>query len=340
MSLLRFLRHDPTWDIDRVSSSDVGWQSRGRQASFAGYRTDHIGGGELPDKTERLEGTVSSNITGNNAPTAAQIREHYEVEKALAARLRNSTREERKHLYSSLYDEMFRRVPLHPQLQEKQSPEFREHVMPRQLRFLCRFLERDSVFLEVGPGDCSFSFAVAPMVKRVYAAEVSEEVVSKPDQAPPNFALIHSDGLTLPLSQRSVDVAYSNQVMEHIHPEDVSDQLRAIYSVLVAGGVYVCVTPNRLCGPHDVSKYFDAVATGFHLREYTWAELTQLFRQAGFSRVTAYVGGMGLHVPCPIFLLTALERVIEPLPPYVRRTLILKTPLIALLLMIRLVGKK
>jgi SAM-dependent methyltransferase len=300
----------------------------------------HAGAGELPYKMEVIEGTVSSNITGNNAPTAAQIREHYEIEKALAARLRNSTREERKHLYSSLYDEMFRRVPAHPQLQEKQSPEFREHVMPRQLRFLCRFLRPDSVFLEVGPGDCSFSFAVAPMVKQVYAAEVSEEVVTTPEKQPPNFALILSDGLTLPLPQMSVDVAYSNQVMEHIHPDDVSDQLRAICAALVVGGVYVCVTPNRLCGPHDVSKYFDTVATGFHLKEYTWGELGDLFRRAGFSRVTAYIGGMGFHIPCPVFLLRALERVVEPLPPAVRRTLILKTPLIGLLLMIRLVGHK
>jgi SAM-dependent methyltransferase len=283
---------------------------------------------------------VSTNTTGNNAPTAEQIREHYEIEKALAARLRNSTREERKHLYSSLYDEMFRRVPVHPQLQEKQSPEFREHVMPRQLRFLCRFLEPDSVFLEVGPGDCSFSFAVAPLVKQVYAAEVSEEVVTGPEQQPPNFELILSDGLTLPLPKMSVDVAYSNQVMEHLHPDDVHDQLRSIHSVLAEDGVYVCVTPNRLCGPHDVSKYFDAVATGFHLKEYSWRELSRLFMQAGFSRVTAYIGGMGYHIPCPLFLLRALEWVIEPLPPAVRRPLILKTPLIGLLLMIRLVGHR
>jgi SAM-dependent methyltransferase len=178
------------------------------------------------------------------------------------------------------------------------------------------------------------------MVKQVYAAEVSEEVVTTPEDQPRNFALILSDGLTLPLPKLSVDVAYSNQVMEHIHPDDVPDQLQAIYSVLAPGGVYVCVTPNRLCGPHDVSKYFDAVATGFHLKEYTWGDLSQLFTQAGFSRVSAYVGGMGFHLPCPVFLLKALERVIEPLPPALRRTLILKTPLIGLLLMIRLVGHK
>ena len=59
-----------------------------------------------------------------------------------------------------------------------------------------------------------------------------------------------------------------------------------------------------------------------------------------YSKVTPYVGGMGFHFPCPLFLLRVLERVIGPVPLGLRRNLILKTPLIALLLMIRLVGEK
>jgi SAM-dependent methyltransferase len=286
------------------------------------------------------ERTVTPRVSSNNGPTPAQIRQHYEIEKALAARLRNSTREERKHLYNSLYDEMFRRVDVHPQLLEKQSPEFQARVLPRQLRFVSRFLQPDSVFLEVGPGDCSFSFAVARLVKQVYAADVSEEVAGHSGQKPPNFRLIISDGCSVPLPHNSVDVAYSNQVMEHIHPDDAIEQLQDIRAALVPGGVYVCVTPNRLCGPHDVSKYFDDVATGFHLKEYTWTELSELFRGAGFSRVTAHIGGMGFHMPCPLFLLRVLERIFEPIPPSVRRVLITKTPLIGLLFMIRLAGEK
>jgi len=128
--------------------------------------------------------------------------------------------------------------------------------------------------------------------------------------------------------------------MEHLHPDDAVDQLKSICAVLVDHGVYVCVTPNRLCGPHDVSKYFDDIATGFHLKEYTWTELSDLFLDAGFSKVTPYIGGMGFHIPCPLFLLRALERIVEPVPLGLRRKMILQTPLIALLLMIRLVGEK
>jgi len=286
------------------------------------------------------QSTLTSRVNHNDGPTAAQIREHYEIEKALATRLRNSTREERKQLYNSLYDEMFRRVPVHPQLLEKQSPEFQARVLPRQLRFVSRFVTGETIFLEVGPGDCAFAFAIAAHVKKVYAADVSEEVAGQPTQQPANFELIISDGCSVPLPANSIDVAYSNQVMEHIHPDDAMEQLRDIHTALRTHGVYICVTPNRLCGPHDISKYFDPVATGLHLKEYTWTELAYLFKAAGFSRVTAYVGGMGFNVPCPLFLLRALERIVERWSPARRRTLILKTPLIALLMMIRLVGTK
>ena len=58
--------------------------------------------------------------TGQRTPE--QIREHYEIEKKLASQLRDATREERRSLYSSLYDELFRRVPSHPQLTDKAGP--------------------------------------------------------------------------------------------------------------------------------------------------------------------------------------------------------------------------
>lgn len=51
-----------------------------------------------------------------------QIREYYEIEKELANRLRYASKQERRYLYSSLYDELYRRVPLHPQLTRKLSP--------------------------------------------------------------------------------------------------------------------------------------------------------------------------------------------------------------------------
>ena len=78
--------------------------------------------------------------------------------------------------------------------------------------------------------------------------------------------------------------------MEHLHPEDAFEQLRNIIRALAPGGRYVCITPNRLNGPHDVSSHLDREATGFHIKVYTVTELARLFRAAGFAKARVRPG--------------------------------------------------
>jgi SAM-dependent methyltransferase len=266
--------------------------------------------------------------------TVAQLKEHYEIEKELATRLRESSREERSSLYASLYNELFQRVPHHPQLTQKSSLEDAVKVVSHQLRFLRRFLERNGVFVEIGAGDCALSFAVAHLVKKVYAVEVSQEI-SKSLTCPKNFELLLFDGCTIPLPANSVNIVYSHQLMEHLHPDDALEQLENIYRILMSRGMYICITPNRLSGPHDISEYFDVVASGFHLKEYTNTELSNLFKQVGFSKVRTYVGAREIYTRFPLFLLRLLESLLERFPHF------LSKPIARLsLLNIRLVGTK
>jgi hypothetical protein len=88
----------------------------------------------------------------------------------------------------------------------------------------------------------------------------------------------------------------------------------------------MCVTPNRTSGPHDISSYFDDVATGFHLKEYTFAELRALLRGAGFAKVTPYLGAGRMHLYYPGFLVLAWERVLGALPAAQRRRLASSLP--------------
>src|SRR2546425_9014273 len=158
------------------------------------------------------------------------------------------------------------------------------------------FQKKDTFFGEMGAGDCSFSFEGVVFKKGVCAVVVCEKI-TKNARPPLNFRLILSDGCSIPLPRASVNVCYSNQLMEHLHPDDALEQLENIVKVLVPGGVYICITPNRLTGPHDISRHFDAVATGFHLREYTRTELRDLFKAAGFSRNGVYLAGTGKEQP-------------------------------------------
>jgi hypothetical protein len=90
--------------------------------------------------------------------------------------------------------------------------------------------------------------------------------------------------------------------MEHLHAEDAIEQLQNIYTALAPGGSHICVTPNKWTGPHDISRYFDDEATGFHMRQYTASELHSLFIEVGFSKIRLCVGGKGKYLTCPSLL--------------------------------------
>jgi len=270
--------------------------------------------------------------------TAEQVRKHYEIERELASRLKDCTTERRRELYGPTYDELFRRVPDHPMLSRKVDPEATARAVKSQLRLLERFLTPESNFLEVGPGDCALSFAVAPKVKQVYAVDVSE-VISSQKQAPANFKLVLSNGVSIPVAPGSVHVAYSNQLMEHLHPDDAAEQLRNIHAALAPGAAYFCITPSALSGPHDVSGHFERVASGFHLKEYTYGELARLFRQVGFSSVRALFSVKGRSVLLPVWVCGLAESLVRAIPYPTGRKLAGKLPL-RLFLGVQIVGYK
>jgi SAM-dependent methyltransferase len=249
--------------------------------------------------------------------TAAQVREHYEIEKDIALRLRNSSAAERTTLYKEAYDELYERVPHHPLLLEDPQSERRARV-DKEVATLRPLINENSVFLEIGPGDCSVSTAIAGIAKRSYAADVTFEAVAGREM-PENFEMLLFDGRRIPLPAESVDLAYSNQLMEHLHPDDAVEQLRSIFATLKPGGKYYCVTPNRLSGPHDVSRGFDAVATGLHLREYTHGELGDLFRSAGFRRTRVYLRVFGTNISLPVLPFRYIEALVSSLPERLRR---------------------
>ena len=262
--------------------------------------------------------------------SAEAIRRHYDTEKTLAARLRGATREERSSLYRTVYDDLFRLLPDHPQLVRKQSPEQARHKISAQLGLLAPYLRSDAVFLELGAGDCALSLEIAMRVKQVYAVDVSEQIMAGV-QRRDNLTLVICDGCTIPLPPNTVDVVYSNQLIEHVHPDDLVQQLWSVRSVLRQNGTYLCVTPNRLNGPHDVSKYFDDEATGLHIKEYTNAELQALLLAAGFSDCCAYAGAEGRYLRLPVSLPIAIETILQRLPISIRKSIARRSPFTKLL---------
>jgi len=253
----------------------------------------------------------------DNAPVDSRRRRQYELEQALARKLREASKQERKALYKTVYDELFRQTEDHPQIRVKVDAGETRRRLSSELSVLKHFLNPASTFLEIGAGDCRLSLAVAALVKQVFAIEVSDELIKDLPQ-PGNFVLMLGDCASIDVPADNIDFAYSNQLIEHLHPEDCLDHFRSVHRALKRGGSYLCVTPNRVNGPWDISRDFDSEARGLHLKEYSNSELANVFRQAGFSRVQAYVRAKGLHLSLPVPAVRLLESPLSAAPRKLR----------------------
>jgi|TARA_B100000315_G_C14590221_1_gene595355 SAM-dependent methyltransferase len=260
------------------------------------------------------------------------------VERELADKLRNSSKEDRRRLYTELYDELFRRIPDHPQLHRKSDPELDHRRTLGQARFLTPLLADNSIYLELGPGACALVTHIAGSVEKAYAVDVSN-VVTEIEKPPANMEFVLSDGTSVPVPASSVDLAFSNQLMEHLHPDDATEQLAGVYRALKPGGRYLCITPSRLSGPHDVSQHYDTEACGFHLMEYTYTDLVLLCRDAGFRKFAAIVGYRGWGFRCPISIVKAVEAVVQMAPGSIRRW-VGRFPPVRLALGVKLIATK
>jgi hypothetical protein len=146
--------------------------------------------------------------------TEKQLLEHYEIERKLADRLRNASKNERRTLYKLLYEELYRLIPHHPQLTRKTSPEERQEAIKNQMKLLNKFLYKNASFLEVGPGDCTLALEVAKFVKEVHAVDVSK-TITEASNTPGNFKLHLSDGFSIPVPENSIDIIYSNLALPY-----------------------------------------------------------------------------------------------------------------------------
>jgi SAM-dependent methyltransferase len=269
-------------------------------------------------------------VTSGAARSPERLRVHYRVERRLADKLRRAPdAEARRRIFATMYDDLFREVPDHPRLRARsEAAAQRAREIDWDLAQLRPYLEPGCTFLEVGAGDCALSERVAEGAKAVYAVDISDQSGRR---LPPNVRAVISDGTSIPVPPGTVDLAFSDQLMEHLHPDDAQEQLRNIHAALAPGGVYVCLTPNRLNGPHDISREFSQEPEGFHLKEYTLTELEALFLATGFRSVAAYARAKNLWFRVPVRVLRALEALLHRMPDARRRALANRRPLRRLL---------
>ncbi|MCX7015177.1 MAG: methyltransferase domain-containing protein [Candidatus Sumerlaeota bacterium] len=158
------------------------------------------------------------------------------------------------------------------------------------------------VVVDFGCGLGASAFDLARHASRVIGFEVDESLVRQAAQGARSLGLANTEFRVLTegrigLPPRSVDVVFSSDVAEHLHPGDFQEFLRDSFQSLRPGGWAICFTPHRAYGPHDVSGSFlpkGAEAQGLHVHEYDFIEIRQAFRDAGFQRI--YTAGLSPRI--------------------------------------------
>lgn len=203
----------------------------------------------------------------------------YEFEKAAAERLKNSSKEERKHLYREIYSELLFEFP------SLRDIAVLENTIRLQYMLLEPYLSKDMTILEIGSGNMGLIKLLAVKVRSIITIEATKPEISEISEFS-NLRIVESGMPPYDLKDGSVDLVFTSHFIEHLHPEDARAHFAEMKRLLRKGGVYICITPNRLYGPHDVSRRFqNSVACGLHLKEYTYSDVRGLFRDYGFGNI-------------------------------------------------------
>lgn len=214
-------------------------------------------------------------------PTIEQVQFHLELERALTAELLASTPEDRWATFQRCYDRLYTSLPW-------LSSTGAEPDIAVWIRTLGSPPQR---VYEVGSGAGHLAAELAASGFDVTATDISRE---RGGERASCEGLIWSvtDGVNLDrfADADSFDAVISDQVIEHLHPDDLLRHFEGARTILRSGGRYVFRTPHAYTGPHDVSRIFgldDPV--GMHLREYTNREMNAVLRQAGFTSMRSVI---------------------------------------------------
>ncbi len=265
--------------------------------------------------------------------TEAQVERHLQLELELTEQLLESNPANRRDVFADAYSRLYRELPWLNVADDGRA--FDSHEWERLVG------PPPASVYEVGSGRGALARALAA---RGYRVEATEITVERETAADDGVHWSETDGVHLARYAQNApyDVVISNQVVEHLHPDDLVDHLRGAHAVLRPGGRYVLETPLWYEGPADLSRVFRLDrAVGMHLHEYTHRELARAARMAGFSRVQVPFAlpralkrrlGLPLH-PSRLYAryLVAVESLLDLLPvarrKHVARTL--KVPLFA-----------
>lgn len=146
--------------------------------------------------------------------------------------------------------------------------------------------------LDIGCGKGNFLLNVEKNIKhkRLVGVDVSDTFLPQSS----NVEFIKANILDFDIGEK-FDIIISDNVLEHISPNDMDIHLKLVKQHLKEDGIFIALTPNRLFGPHDVTRIVDYTysnqikAMGTHLNEMSYGEAIKLLKGYGFKKFNTVI---------------------------------------------------
>jgi ubiquinone/menaquinone biosynthesis C-methylase UbiE len=216
-----------------------------------------------------------------DARTIDRRRAQFELERRLHTRLLAAGKGHRAAAAQAAYQELFSQFRDHQVFQIDDAEDRR--LGRKNAAIIAPLTRPGDKVLEVGCGRGHVLKAIQEAGCQVFGIDPSVDMVelARGHGVSADVGTAEALGFT----SNTFDLVFSQQVLEHIHPDDVPEHLGEAYRVLKPGGLLVVETPNRRTGPQDISRGFSRVAEGLHLKEWSFGELAAAMRAAGFTAV-------------------------------------------------------
>ncbi len=281
---------------------------------------------------------------------------HWELEKKLAERILNSPKERHIETAKKCYDELYEKIFWLNKFSGK------DDKTPSEIKYKI-FIKLTGLskkrILEIGSGKgelISFLSSYGHICKGTEITNerrIDNEVLENK-----NIQWDMTDGINLGRFELKnyYDIVISNQVIEHLHPDDLVEHFKGVNEILASDGLYIFTTPHRFLGPFDISRVFNKQRTyGMHLKEYCYRELKDMMILSGFKEIygvfilprqvnryfNRYFPGLSvIQSKIYLYYLCIIEIILSLIPSYMSKKICARVTKIIGFYGISLVGRK
>lgn len=179
-----------------------------------------------------------------------------------------------------------------------------------RLKIFKKFLYNRSI-IDIGCGDGTFLKAISNNI--IHKKLVGIDIFKFNEGKFGDIVLKNKDIIKFNLKEK-FDIAFSDNVLEHIPPQDISIHLECIRRILNKNGKLIIITPNKIFGPHDITRIIDNTYTnkieskGSHLKEYSYSELYDILTETGFKKIYSLIPIKFINLNINIKFLKYIEK--------------------------------